>query len=490
MKRNTLTAQITLATLICLATAHTSQAMQEPQITLESADGQSFVLPKNIAFVSDYVRALKTGGFREAAQEGPVMLKIPGDELKIIVQIMHVLHEHQGDAKAQANAIAQMPLSTSQNIGALIYHADFLQLPESCVTGLIDRLAEFVNQQVTAGQDVEIPLNGRNLLTQLCRTYFLKYEQELELANTEGKLVDIGGFSIRELLDAGKRFPVLWNRSGKIGCNLENRKINSLEGLLDIPGINKCQRLLLNKNQISSIQSGAFQTLPKLRFLYLADNRIKSIQAGAFQELPKLTDLNLSSNEITLIQPGTFQRLSNLGTLNLTNNKITAIRPDAFQGLPNLLTLDLTKNQITSIELGAFGGLSMLNDLCLENNQITAIQPGTFQGLSNLEWLDLNNNQIKSIQSDTFQGLTKLLWLCLNYNRITSIQTDAFRWLLNLGELLLESNSLSPAAIEKVQGGLPPECELRAADQREETPEERRKQLAEAAMRRLTAPAA
>ncbi len=431
MKRNALIAQITLGTFICLATAQMSQAMQEKQyVILVSSDDRSFVLPQEVAFISDYVKALKTGGFLEATQEDPVELDIPGKELNILVQIMHILHENQPDTKAQATAVTRMPQVNRHNLGALIHYAQVLQLPESCIIGLIDRLAEFINQQKVA----TIPFDNRHLLRQLGRTYFLKYDQDLELADTDRNPVDIG-FSIKELLDAGKTFPIRRIRHGQPECDLENRKINSLEGLLDIPGISSCRKIKFKKNQITSIE------------------------------------------------PGTFQGLKNLGFLLLDNNQITSIQPGTLQGLSSLIYLDLGYNQLTSIEPDTFQGLKNLKGLDLNNNQIATIQPNTFQGPRALQFLDLNGNKLTSIQPDTFQGLSRLTELYLAKNQLTSIEPGTFQGLTHLESLDLQDNRLSSDTIEIIREELPQTCKLKAENQRAKTPEERRKRPAAAGKR-------
>ena len=509
MKRNTLIAQITLGTFICLAAAQMSRAMQEPQITLESADGRQFVLPQSVAFVSDYVRALKTGGFLEATQEGPLKLPdIPAEELSILVQIMNLLHANQAlPNKIQAAAIAQMPLITVQNIDALINDVQFLQLPESCITGLINRLAEFVNQQVVAGEDIEIPFDDRDLLTQLGRTYFLKYDQDLDLTDAEGSPIDIGGFSIRELLDAGRAFPIIQS-VGRITYNLYGMRINSLDGLLDIPEVKQCTALNLSNNRLNTIQSDVLQQLPALENLDLVGNQISSIRPDTFQGLSNLRLLSLGENQITSIEPGTFQGLRQLRYLALNGNKLTSIRPDSFRELSDLRFLGLDNNRISTIQPGAFRGLSNLGALYLHNNQISIIHPLTFRELSSLGFLRLGNNQINSIQPDTFQGLLNLGELDLSKNQIHSVTSRTLHGLLELKELNLASNEISSVepgtfagpplktldlsdnrlssdTIQELREGLLPGCELLAQNQREETPEERREKLAEATEKRI-----
>ena len=532
MKRNTLIAQITLGALVCLAAAQMSQAMEEPEVILVSSDDRTFFLSPEVAFVSDVIRTLKTGEFREAReeeQERPIELDIPGDELKIIVLIMRLLHKHQDDAEAQAAAVAQVTKITPQNIGELIHQAQLLRLPESCITALIDRLARFVKK----GKITEIPFDERNLLLELALTSFLKYGEDLELTDAEGNLIDIGSFSIRKLLDAERKPSVQWRECGKqYVCDLKNMRINSLEGLLDIPEINKCQNLELENNQISSIQPGAFRGLQNLGVLGLEGNRITSIQPSSFQELQNLGLLNLARNKISSIQPDSFRGLRNLRYLHLSYNQLSFIQDGAFQGLQKLRTLELQHNKLISIQPAAFQGLPNLTHLYLNYNQITSIQPGMFQGLSNLQWLGLYNNQITSIQPGSFQGLSNLKQLFLMNNQINSIQPDTFQGLLNLGELdlsknqihsvtsrtlhgLLElkelnlasneissvepgtfagpplemlnlsDNRLSSDTIQELREELSPDCELKADNQREETPEERRERLAAAAERRM-----
>ena len=415
MNRNTLIVQSTLGTLICLAAAQMSQAMFEAiseldqptyeTVRLVSSDGKSFALPKEVAFISEFVRTSLTGAFREAAgptriftQRGmsdlphTVRVDIPGKELNVLVQIMRLLHKHRADAKAQANAIARMPRIKSDNVGALIHDADFLQLPETCTTGLIDRLAEFINQQ----EITEIPFDDRKMLTQLVRTYFLKYDEDLGLTDAENNPIDTGGFSIRELLDAGKEFTI--NRFSTVPkCDLKNMRISSLDGLSDIPEIGECFELDLSNNQIAAIPQGAFRGMPKLHFLILKNNRITSILPDTFQETP------------------------NLWSLQLDKNQISSISPNAFRGLPALTQLYLANNRITTIDASAFAGLAKLESFNLSSNQIDTIQANAFQGLSSLKKILLIGNQIHSVHLDAFQvqGLPELKLIALDYNRLS-----------------------------------------------------------------------
>ncbi len=448
MNRNTLIAQITLGSLICFATTQMSQAMQEPpkEFTLVSADGRMFPLSGKVAFVSGYIRTLKTGGFAETFEEkDTIKIDIPGKELHALRIIMQILYEHRADPKeVQIAAITRVPQISAQNIGTLIDGAEFLQLPENCITGLIYFLAEHIRSESFFSQGTEIPFTDRKLLVQLGRTYFLKYDQDLALTDVDGNAIDIGGFSVSELLSAGRKFRI--SRDPLLGgaflCDLSDRKINSLEGLLDIPGIDRCRKIVLNNNQITTIQPSIFQDLKRLHFLSLQNNQITGIQPGTFQGLANLQVLDMSNNQITTISPNTFEELQGLTFLFLHQNKISSIEPGVFRGLSNLISLSLTSNQISSISPEMFEGIQNLGTLFIANNIISAVEAGTFRRLTNLE------------------------------------------------ALFMAENNLRPWVIEQIRQEIPPTCGFSAENQRGETPEERRQRLVEAAGRRRAAPAA
>jgi hypothetical protein len=202
-------------------------------------------------------------------------------------------------------------------------------------------------------------------------------------------------------------------------------------GIQDLDGANQLtnlQRLDLDSNHITSLESGDFEGLANLQTLDLTDNRITSLESGDFQGLTNLQWLRLERNQITSIESGDFQGLTNLQDLRLERNQITILESGDFDGLNNLQTLSLERNQITSIESGDFDGLTNLQGLHLNSNQITSLESGGFQGLTNLQWLRLARNQITSIESGAFAGLTNLQHLGLSGNQIIELNFTGARF--------------------------------------------------------------
>ncbi|VDI76653.1 Hypothetical predicted protein [Mytilus galloprovincialis] len=133
-------------------------------------------------------------------------------------------------------------------------------------------------------------------------------------------------------------------------------------------------RRYLYSNQITTLQQGTFQDLPKLDRLYLYSNQITTIQQGTFQDLPELDRLYLYSNQITTLQQGTFQDLPKLDRLYLDGNQLTTIQQGAFQNLPTLTNLDLSNNDLTVLEENIFQDLTALQTLDLSDNPLTCCE--------------------------------------------------------------------------------------------------------------------
>ncbi len=106
-----------------------------------------------------------------------------------------------------------------------------------------------------------------------------------------------------------------------------------------------------------------------LAILMLDFNQIQSIENKTFQYLRRLETLSMSHNYLTRINRIDFFYQYQLKFLNLSHNRIESIEYDSFINLNNLLSLDLSFNELSSIENGHFNGLSYLTSLYLDNNQ-------------------------------------------------------------------------------------------------------------------------
>jgi len=165
--------------------------------------------------------------------------------------------------------------------------------------------------------------------------------------------------------------------------------------------------LVLDDNQISSIENGSFSPLTSLSRLWMNNNKLTSLP---FPLPPALQSLHIEDNLITHLSPDNFINLSSLTDLNLHGNKIATLSPFLFAPLSrSLVSLDLRNNQISSLSTSCFASLSLLTTLDLSLNPIEVIHKGAFdKSLSSLNLLRLSRLKLTSVTFDPSSLLSSL----------------------------------------------------------------------------------
>ena len=95
----------------------------------------------------------------------------------------------------------------------------------------------------------------------------------------------------------------------------------------------------------------------------LSRNELTSVNTKAFQQLKSLTTLDLSYNKLQKVFKINKNDLKNIATLKLRGNEIEQIHNGAFEQVPGLVTLDLNENNLTGIAPTAFQSLQSLQNL-------------------------------------------------------------------------------------------------------------------------------
>ena len=278
------------------------------------------------------------------------------------------------------------------------------------------------------------------------------------MGDVTGKLMGLlaSNNKIREIA------PTFKNLTCVVEIDLSRNMIFKLPA--DFLGINsRMQTLQLAHNKVGSLQKGMFSLTPNITFLNLNDmalnddiwnllshlsklqyllmnsNNIQSIDKEVVSEMKQLIVLDLSDNNLHWISSRLFKSQSELRVLNLTRNNITFINKDALMGLHNLFKLDIQQNNIQRIHPEALSGLSNLAQLNLSCNSIKIIP--TFP--ASLQLLDLRNNEVSHIDNKVFSGLTNVLGIDLAHNKINIVYQNAFKNNVKLQELQLGYNSIS-----------------------------------------------
>lgn len=206
--------------------------------------------------------------------------------------------------------------------------------------------------------------------------------------------------------------------------------------------------LILKNNQISAIESLAFNDLHDLTYLDLSHNNISSFDINSVKDSP-LEYLNLAFNYLSTIK---CEIQNNLVSLQLSNNLLSTF--ESLQML-KLKQLDLSHNKLTDFKVNSIPALTTLNlsynklkkfvsigsltELHLSHNKIVNFSCTEDQILVNL---DLSYNKISHFNSNIFKYLSLLQALDLSHNNLNLI-SDMFNDLRSLRTLSLQNNHLA-----------------------------------------------
>lgn len=183
------------------------------------------------------------------------------------------------------------------------------------------------------------------------------------------------------------------------------------------------------------ILAGAFQNLTNLATLALSDNEIVHVPFGVFNRL-NITVLFLQRNEIETIDSAAFDDMPNLYRIKMNSNRISAWDNNWFKNTPKITELFFRRNNITEIPSNAFKnikGSHFSNDrttvdtkIYLSKNKISAIDPDAFQDFKEFSQLWLDRNDLEILDDKMFRNLIQVGGIYMGRNRISKIPEALF----------------------------------------------------------------
>ena len=178
--------------------------------------------------------------------------------------------------------------------------------------------------------------------------------------------------------------------------------IQSFGRLTQIPqGIpNDVNKIYLNNNEISNIDSAAFAFHFHCKNLRLDHNQLTEISKDMLTGLDALQYLSLEHNVIQYIHPAAFADLPNLKGLYLHDNELTTFPDNIFppKQMPTIEILTLHDNNLKRNEL------NWLRELC-EGGQVHEY---TLPG-NHLQCNKNDNNDVKQEKRDATRSTTQLV---------------------------------------------------------------------------------
>lgn len=217
-----------------------------------------------------------------------------------------------------------------------------------------------------------------------------------------------------------------------------------------ISGLENLKDLTITSCGIIEIQPGAFQDVTHLSKLNLKENAIKRIKKGVFNSL-NITQLFLNKNDISFIDSNAFDDMPNLVKIKLNFNQISIWDSSWFKSTPLLRTVLMRRNSIEEIPENALRNFvtkgnatdgKKLPDLkiFLSKNKITKIHPQAFRGIRKIGQLFLDRNNLTVLDKNTFTGLEHIHLLNLARNNFSAIPKDIFLTVKSIRQLDLSAN--------------------------------------------------
>lgn len=197
--------------------------------------------------------------------------------------------------------------------------------------------------------------------------------------------------------DPGSNFPVLkaictrieLTSVPQIGGLQEPHEIdlsfNQIEELVQTQKLSsfKLRRLILRYNRIEKIDSEWFDQVANIEYLDFSSNKLVTFaNSNVFSGLKRLKVLNLSHNNLATLPSGIFSTIPQIQDLDLSYNYIGKL----------LMNYDSLLNSSLGIAVG-----NNIKSLKLNNLEIPQIPARYFDGLDNLNHLTLANNPLEQI---------------------------------------------------------------------------------------------
>ncbi|XP_007670000.1 toll-like receptor 2 [Ornithorhynchus anatinus] len=182
--------------------------------------------------------------------------------------------------------------------------------------------------------------------------------------------------------------------------------------------------LLCDATGFCNGSSLAFSTIPPgltvtVQQLDLSKNSIRHVGKTDLQNCVNLKALMLQANQIGTIDEDAFLSLGILELLDLSKNRLSSLSPSWFQSLSSLLSLNLLENPYPDLgQSPLFAHLKKLRSLKVGNGQyFSEIRKQDFEGISDLEELEIDGSNLQQYQPHSLQSTQNINHLLLNVTK-------------------------------------------------------------------------
>ncbi|NWH60340.1 TLR22 protein, partial [Geococcyx californianus] len=191
-------------------------------------------------------------------------------------------------------------------------------------------------------------------------------------------------------------------------CNCSSMGLNFIP-----PGLTaKTTVLDLSYNRIKHVRSQDLQQAVNLRALLLQSNEIGSIDADSFVSLGKLELLDLSNNSLTSLSPAWFGQLFSLQHLRLQGNFYRDLGDSSpFSRLRSLSSLHVGNPGFSKIRQGNFEGIAVLDELWIDGGDLNQYEPGSLKLIQKINHMIISLQNVSVFSTMVRDLLHSVTWL-------------------------------------------------------------------------------
>ncbi|NXY69381.1 TLR22 protein, partial [Glareola pratincola] len=165
-------------------------------------------------------------------------------------------------------------------------------------------------------------------------------------------------------------------------------------------------------NRIKHIRSQDLQQTVNLRVLLLQSNEISSIDEDSFRSLGKLELLDMSNNNLAHLSPAWFGHLVSLQRLHLHGNSYRDLGESSpFSSLRNLSSLHLGNRWFSTIRQGNFEGIELLHKFWIEGGNLSQYEPESLKSIKKINHMIINIRSTKVFSAIVRDLLHSVIWL-------------------------------------------------------------------------------
>ncbi|XP_030420400.1 toll-like receptor 2 type-2 isoform X4 [Gopherus evgoodei] len=176
-------------------------------------------------------------------------------------------------------------------------------------------------------------------------------------------------------------------------CDCSSMDLSTIPSGLttDVTGLN------LSYNSIEHVRENDLKLGVNLRVLLLQSNQVRTIDKDSFIFLGKLEHLDLSNNKLTHLSPIWFRHLFSLQQLNIQGNLyITLGENPLFSNLKNLRYLHLgNNNSFSAIQKQDFDGIVVLEQLEIDGQRLRKYESGSLATVNSINHIIININDVQ-----------------------------------------------------------------------------------------------